>query len=110
MQKQLYPSETIDYALETYLPNENLESQLNAGLGELKNYRHCKRFGDCQRTTCLQSQMSPRKTRSIFIDYKATLKKGMSLKARFIVTKQSLFQLLYAKADDWVNPNLNRIN
>lgn len=42
--------------------------------------------------------------------YKATLKKGMSLRARFIVTKRSLFQLLYDKVDDWVNPNLNRIN
>jgi len=42
--------------------------------------------------------------------YKATLKKGMSLRARFIVTKRSLFQLLYDKVDDWVNPNINRIN
>lgn len=38
--------------------------------------------------------------------YKATLKKGMTLRARFIVTKRSLFQLLYDKVDDWVNPNL----
>jgi membrane fusion protein, peptide pheromone/bacteriocin exporter len=42
--------------------------------------------------------------------YKATLKKGMSLRARFMVTKRSLFQLLYDKVDDWVNPNLNQIN
>jgi membrane fusion protein, peptide pheromone/bacteriocin exporter len=28
MQKQLYPSETIDYALETYLPKVNVKSQL----------------------------------------------------------------------------------
>jgi multidrug resistance efflux pump len=42
--------------------------------------------------------------------YKATLKKGMSLRARFIVTKRSLFQLLYDKVDDWVNPNVNQIN
>lgn len=42
--------------------------------------------------------------------YKATLKKGMSLRARFMVTKRSLFQLLYDKVDDWVNPNLNKIN
>ena len=39
--------------------------------------------------------------------YKATLKKGMSLRARFMVTKRSLFQLLYDKVDDWVNPNQN---
>lgn len=38
--------------------------------------------------------------------YKATLKKGMSLRARFVITKRSLFQLLYDKVDDWVNPNI----
>ena len=32
------------------------------------------------------------------------LKKGMSLQARFIITRRSLFQLLYDKADDWLNP------
>jgi HlyD family secretion protein len=40
--------------------------------------------------------------------YKATLKKGMSLRARFIVTKRSLFQLLYDKVDDWVNPSMRK--
>jgi HlyD family secretion protein len=40
--------------------------------------------------------------------YKATLKKGMSLRARFIVTQRSLFQLLYDKVDDWVNPNIKK--
>ncbi len=40
--------------------------------------------------------------------YKATLKKGMTLRARFIVTKRSLFQLLYDKVDDWVNPNVKQ--
>lgn len=40
--------------------------------------------------------------------YKATLKKGMSLRARFIVTKRSLFQLLYDKVDDWVNPSIRK--
>jgi len=37
--------------------------------------------------------------------YKGYLKKGMTLQARFIVTKRSLWQLLYDKVDDWVNPN-----
>ncbi|WP_338871558.1 HlyD family efflux transporter periplasmic adaptor subunit [Spirosoma sp. SC4-14] len=32
------------------------------------------------------------------------LKKGMTLKARFIITRRSLFQLLYDKTDDWLNP------
>ena len=34
------------------------------------------------------------------------LKKGMTLKARFMVTQRSLWQLLYDKLDVWVNPNL----
>jgi HlyD family secretion protein len=38
---------------------------------------------------------------------KATLKKGMSLRARFVVTKRSLFHLLYGKVDDWMDPNMN---
>jgi HlyD family secretion protein len=38
--------------------------------------------------------------------YKGKLKKGMTLQARFLVTKRTLFQLLYDKADDWLNPNL----
>ncbi|MGX5818984.1 HlyD family secretion protein [Chitinophaga lutea] len=36
---------------------------------------------------------------------KGKLKKGMTLQARFILTQRSLFQLLYDKADDWINPN-----
>lgn len=35
---------------------------------------------------------------------KGKLKKGMTMQARFILTKRSLFQLLYDKADDWINP------
>lgn len=37
--------------------------------------------------------------------YKGQLKKGMTLQTRFILTKRSLFQLLYDKADAWLNPN-----
>ena len=33
------------------------------------------------------------------------IKKGMTLQARFIVTRRSLWQLLFDKIDDWVNPN-----
>lgn len=36
--------------------------------------------------------------------YKGYLKKGMTLRARFVVTRRSLFDLLYDKADDWLNP------
>jgi len=36
---------------------------------------------------------------------KGSLKKGMTFQARFILTKRSLFQLLYDKTDDWMNPN-----
>jgi len=38
--------------------------------------------------------------------YEGKLKKGMTLQARFFVTKRTLFQLLYDKADDWLNPNI----
>lgn len=36
--------------------------------------------------------------------YKGYLKKGMTLRARFVVTERSLFDLLYDNADDWLNP------
>lgn len=36
---------------------------------------------------------------------KGSLKKGMTFQARFILTKRSLFQLLYDKTDDWMNPD-----
>lgn len=38
------------------------------------------------------------------------LKKGMTLQARFIVTRRSLFQLLYDDTNDWLNPNAIRKN
>lgn len=37
--------------------------------------------------------------------YQGFLKKGMTLQARFMVTERTLWQLLYDKADDWLNPN-----
>lgn len=37
--------------------------------------------------------------------YIGKIKKGMTLQARFFVTRRTLFQLLYDKADDWLNPN-----
>ena len=37
-----------------------------------------------------------------------TIKKGMTLNARFMITKRSLFQLLYQKSDDWFNPTRNQ--
>jgi HlyD family secretion protein len=39
---------------------------------------------------------------------KGQLKKGMSLRARFMLTRRSLFQLLFDKADDWINPELKQ--
>ncbi|MBT1705311.1 HlyD family secretion protein [Chryseosolibacter indicus] len=41
--------------------------------------------------------------------YKGSLKKGMTLQARFIVTERTLWQLLYDQMDDWMNPNLYKI-
>ncbi|MBL7838597.1 MAG: HlyD family efflux transporter periplasmic adaptor subunit [Cyclobacteriaceae bacterium] len=40
--------------------------------------------------------------------YKGYLKKGMSLQARFIVAERTLWQLMYDKVDDWVNPDTFR--
>jgi len=37
--------------------------------------------------------------------YKGYLKKGMTLQARFMVTERTLWQLLFDKVDDWLNPN-----
>jgi membrane fusion protein, peptide pheromone/bacteriocin exporter len=36
--------------------------------------------------------------------FKGEIKKGMTFNARFIVNRRNLFQLLYDKADDWLNP------
>jgi membrane fusion protein, peptide pheromone/bacteriocin exporter len=41
--------------------------------------------------------------------YKGHLKKGMTLRSNFVVTKRSLFDLLYDKADDWLNPKTNEV-
>ncbi len=41
--------------------------------------------------------------------YKGYFKKGMSLTARFNVAERSLYQLLYDKVDNWVNPNISSI-
>lgn len=38
--------------------------------------------------------------------YKGYVKKGMSFTARFSVTDRTLFQLLYDKVDNWLNPNI----
>lgn len=36
--------------------------------------------------------------------FKGKIKKGMTFQGRFIVSRRSLFQLLYDKVDDWLNP------
>ncbi len=36
--------------------------------------------------------------------YKGYIKKGMTFNANFLVARRSLYQLLYDKADDWLNP------
>ena len=36
--------------------------------------------------------------------FKGNLKKGMTLQARFLVARRSLWELLFDKVDDWVNP------
>ncbi|MFD2244974.1 HlyD family secretion protein [Pontibacter ruber] len=41
--------------------------------------------------------------------YKGELRKGMSFNGRFLVTRRSLFQLLYDKVDNWMNPTVSTI-
>ena len=38
--------------------------------------------------------------------YSGQLKKGMTFSVRFTVARRSLFQLLYDKMDNWLNPNI----
>ncbi len=38
-------------------------------------------------------------------NYRGYFKKGMTLQANFLVTRRSVFKLLYDKVDDWLNPN-----
>ncbi|MDR2293378.1 MAG: HlyD family secretion protein [Prevotellaceae bacterium] len=38
--------------------------------------------------------------------YKGSLKKGMTLTGRFYLTERSLWQLLFDKVDNWINPKL----
>lgn len=37
----------------------------------------------------------------------AEVKKGMTFQVRFLVTRRNLYQLIYDKADDWLNPIRN---
>lgn len=41
--------------------------------------------------------------------FKGSLGKGMALNARFELTQRSLYDLLYDKADDWLNPTREEI-
>ena len=36
--------------------------------------------------------------------YKGDISKGMTLTARFLIANRSLWQLLYDKVDNWLNP------
>jgi membrane fusion protein, peptide pheromone/bacteriocin exporter len=51
-----------------------------------------------------------KKTLSLKNGYKAEMKKGMSLTARIIVARRSLFNLLFDKMDKWFNPYMNGKN
>lgn len=43
---------------------------------------------------------------SLKTGYKGNIKKGMTLTARFYLTRRTLWQLLFDKVDDWMNPKL----
>jgi HlyD family secretion protein len=38
--------------------------------------------------------------------YKTSIAKGMTLTTRYIITRRSLFDLLFDKVDDWLNPKI----
>ena len=43
--------------------------------------------------------------------HKAQVKKGMTLTARYVITNRSIYQLIFDKVDDWINPKqLNTSN
>lgn len=44
------------------------------------------------------------KTMQLKNGYKTQVTKGMTLTTRFIITRRSLFDLLFDKVDDWLNP------
>jgi HlyD family secretion protein len=50
------------------------------------------------------------KTLALKNGYSAEMKKGMSMTARMLVTRRSLFNLLFDKADKWFNPYMNNRN
>lgn len=60
---------------------------------------------DGQAQFLIRCQLSQK---SLFLKngYEGELKKGMTLNARFQITRRSLYQLLYDKVDNWVNPQL----
>jgi HlyD family secretion protein len=43
------------------------------------------------------------KTLQLKSGYKASIGKGMTLTTRYIITRRSLFELLFDKVDDWLN-------
>ncbi|MCH7401290.1 HlyD family secretion protein [Belliella kenyensis] len=42
--------------------------------------------------------------------HEGQVKKGMTYNARFVVARRSLFQLLYDKVDNWINPQVQSLN
>ena len=40
--------------------------------------------------------------------YKTQVSNGMTLTTRYIITRRSLFDLLFDKVDDWLNPKLEK--
>lgn len=48
----------------------------------------------------------PNKTLTLKNGYEAHISKGMTLTARYFITRRSLWDLLFDKVDDWFNPKL----
>lgn len=48
------------------------------------------------------------KTLTLKSGYKTNVTKGMTLTTRYIITQRSLFDLLFDKVDDWLNPKISK--
>ena len=74
---------------------------LNASISEISD----DMIVDSESNVYFRIRCRPEKTfLSLKNGVRADLKKGMSLNARIVVTRRSLFNLLFDKADKWFNP------
>ncbi|GHT22645.1 hypothetical protein AGMMS4957_13110 [Bacteroidia bacterium] len=94
-------------------PNENNPLQTSV-YGEVTDIRIAENAevlrGDTLLVECYVSPTDIGYTTRLILQlkngYKGNLKKGMTLTGRFYLTDRSLWQLLFDKVDNWVNPKI----